>query len=146
MKYHRMLTLCLTLIIISVTSVQAQTIQEIELPNELKKVLTNYETHWKNSDAKALASLFTEDGFILRPGHDLVKGRENIQTSYENAGGGDLVLRTYDYSVQGNLAYIIGGYTYGSRVKDMGKYTLTLKKINGNWLIHSDMDNGNSTN
>ncbi|MBO6620622.1 MAG: nuclear transport factor 2 family protein [Balneola sp.] len=124
----------------------AQEINPVELPEDLQQVLTNYETHWKNSDAKALASLFTEDGFILRPGHDLVKGRENIQTSYENVGGGDLVLRAYDYSVQGNLAYIIGGYTYGSRVKDMGKYTLTLKKINGNWLIHSDMDNGNSTN
>lgn len=127
-------------------SASAQEMNPVELPEDLQQVLTNYETHWKNSDAKALASLFTEDGFILRPGHDLVKGRENIQTSYENAGGGDLVLRAYDYSVQGNLAYIIGGYTYGSRVKDMGKYTLTLKKINGNWLIHSDMDNGNSTN
>lgn len=127
-------------------SASAQEINPVELPEDLQQVLTNYETHWKNSDAKALASLFTEDGFILRPGHDLVKGRENIQTSYENAGGGDLVLRAYDYSVQGNLAYIIGGYTYGSRVKDMGKYTLTLKKINGKWFIHSDMDNGNSTN
>ncbi len=144
MKYYRIITLGLALIIISVTSVQAQTIKEIELPSELKKVLTNYEKHWKNSDAKALASLFTEDGFILRPGYDLVKGRENIQTSYENAGGGDLVLRAYDYSVQGNIAYIIGGYTYGSRVKDMGKYTLTLKKVDGKWLIHSDMDNGNN--
>jgi ketosteroid isomerase-like protein len=142
--YYRIITLGLALIIISVTSVQAQTIKEIELPSELKKVLTNYEKHWKNSDAKALASLFTEDGFILRPGYDLVKGRENIQTSYENAGGGDLVLRAYDYSVQGNIAYIIGGYTYGSRVKDMGKYTLTLKKVDGKWLIHSDMDNGNN--
>lgn len=144
MKYYRIITLGLALIIISVTSVQAQTIKEIELPSELKKVLTNYEKHWENNDAKALASLFTEDGFILRPGYDLVKGRENIQTSYENAGGGDLVLRAYDYSVQGNIAYIIGGYTYGSRVKDMGKYTLTLKKVDGTWLIHSDMDNGNN--
>lgn len=144
MKYYRIITLGLALIIISVTSVQAQTIKEIELPRELKKVLTNYEKHWEKSDAKALASLFTEDGFILRPGYDLVKGRENIQTSYENAGGGDLVLRAYDYSVQGNIAYIIGGYTYGSRVKDMGKYTLTLKKVDGKWLIHSDMDNGNN--
>ncbi|MBR9919131.1 nuclear transport factor 2 family protein [bacterium] len=127
-------------------SASAQEINPVELPEDLQQVLTNYETHWKNSDAKALASLFTEDGFILRPGHDLVKGRKNIQTSYENVGGGDLVLRAYDYSIQENLAYIIGGYTYGSRVKDMGKYTLTLKKINGNWLIHSDMDNGNSTN
>ncbi len=135
-----------TILFFVAISASAQEINPVELPEDLQQVLTNYETHWKNSDSKALASLFTEDGFILRPGHDLVKGRKNIQTSYENVGGGDLVLRAYDYSVQENLAYIIGGYTYGSRVKDMGKYTLTLKKINGNWLIHSDMDNGNSTN
>lgn len=135
-----------TILFFVAISASAQEIKPVELPEDLQQVLTNYETHWKNSDAKALASLFTEDGFILRPGHDLVKGRENIQTSYENAGGGDLVLRAYDYSVQGDLAYIIGGYTYGSRVKDMGKYTLTLKNIDGKWLIHSDMDNGNSAN
>lgn len=146
MKHHRIIALGLALIIISVTSVQAQSIQQIELPNELKKVLTNYETHWKNSDAKGLASLFTEDGFILRPGYDIVKGRDKIEESYQNAGGGDLVLRAYDYSIQGNIAYIIGGYTYGSRVNDMGKYTLTLKKVDGTWLIHSDMDNGNGGN
>jgi len=133
-----------TILFFVAISASAQEIKPVELPEDLQQVLTNYETHWKNSNAKALASLFTKDGFILRPGHDLVKGRENIQTSYENAGGGDLVLRAYDYSVQGNLAYIIGGYTYGSRVKDMGKYTLTLKNIDGKWLIHSDMDNGNN--
>ena len=132
------------LLLTIVISVSAQEIQQVELPSDLQQVLTNYETHWKNSDAEALASLFTEDGFILRPGYDLVKGRDNIEKSYENAGGGDLVLRAYDYSIQGNLAFIIGGYTYGTRVKDMGKYTLTLKKVDGNWFIHSDMDNGNS--
>lgn len=134
------------ILLLTVISATAQELKPIDLPDELQEVLTNYETHWKNSDAKKLASLFTENGFILRPGYDLVKGRENIQTSYENAGGGDLVLRAYDFSIQGNLAYIIGGYTYGSRVKDMGKYTLTLKKVDGKWLIHSDMDNGNGGN
>lgn len=134
------------ILLLTVISATAQELKPIDLPDELQEVLTNYETHWKNSDAKKLASLFTKNGFILRLGYDLVKGRENIQTSYENAGGGDLVLRAYDYSIQGNLAYIIGGYTYGSRVKDMGKYTLTLKKTDGKWLIHSDMDNGNGAN
>ncbi len=136
----------IVILLFTVISASAQELKPIDLPDELQEMLTKYETHWKNNDAKALASLFTEDGFILRPGYDLVKGRENIQTSYENAGGGDLVLRAYDYSIQGNLAYIIGGYTYGTRVKDMGKYTLTLKKIDGKWLIHSDMDNGNGGN
>jgi ketosteroid isomerase-like protein len=146
MRYLQITFFALTLIIITTEIVGAQSIQKIELPDELEEVLTNYETHWRNSNAKKLASLFTEDGFILRPGYDMVKGRDNIERSYQNAGGGDLVLRAYDYSVQNDLAYIIGGYTYGNRVKDMGKYTLILKKINGKWLIHSDMDNGNSSN
>lgn len=134
----------ITILLFTVISASAQELKPIELPPDLQQVLTDYETHWRNSDAKALASLFTEDGFILRPGHDLVKGRENIEESYKNAGGGDLVLRAYDYSIQGDIGFIIGGYTYGSRVKDMGKYTLTMKKIDGKWLIHSDMDNGNN--
>lgn len=121
----------------------AQQAQKVTLPDHLQVVLTNYETHWENSDAKALALLFTENGFILRPGNSLIQGRDHIEKNYANSGG-DLVLRAYDFQQENDLAFIIGGYTYGNRTEDVGKYTLVLKKIADKWLIHSDMDNGNN--
>ena len=121
----------------------AQQPLSIELPDELHRVLTDYETYWQNNDAEALASLFTENGFILRPRKTPTRGRELIQEAYQNSGG-DLRLSAYDYQINGNLAFIIGGYTYGERTEDVGKFTLVLKKVDKNWLIHSDMDNGNS--
>ena len=133
------------LLILCGKTILARQIPEIKLPADLQIVLTNYETHWENNDAKALSMLFTEDGFILRPGYEIVKGRTKIEDSYKSSGG-DLVLKAYDYQIEKNLAYILGGYTYGNRTEDMGKYTLVLKKVKDKWLIHSDMDNGNSGN
>jgi len=47
--------------------------------------------------------------------------------------------------LDGNLAIIIGAYTYGVAAnQDRGKFTLTLKRKSKSsaWLIYSDMDNG----
>lgn len=142
MKRHYFILPVILLIAIS-PLLPAQQPPSVELPNELQKVLTDYETHWKNNDAKALANLFTEDGFILRPRNNPTRGRAHIEEAYQSSGG-DLRLSAYDFHIDGNLAYILGGYTYGNRTEDVGKFTLVLKKIAGVWLIHSDMDNGNN--
>ena len=132
-----------TTIIFTSPLIHAQATLSVELPDELRKVLTDYETHWANSDAEALANLFTEDGFILRPRNFPTRGRTDIEEAYQNSGG-DLRLSAYDFGIDGNLGFILGGYTYGNRTEDVGKFTLVLKKVEGRWLIHSDMDNGNS--
>ena len=51
----------------------------IELPAELKRVLTDYEKAWTARDAKALAALFTEDGFVLTNGQPMARGRAAIE-------------------------------------------------------------------
>ena len=120
----------------------SQEVRQIELPRELRVVLDNYQNGWSSKDAGALAALFTEDGFILRPGHSAVRGRVNIKKAYEGSGGA-LSLHAFDYAINGDLAIILGGYTDIKGNQDFGKFTLTLKKVDGIWLIHSDMDNGN---
>ncbi|MEQ9310249.1 MAG: nuclear transport factor 2 family protein [Balneolaceae bacterium] len=135
--------LSLILLLLTTEVVLAQQTPSVELPDELQQVLTNYETHWKDNDATALANLFTEDGFILRPRNTPTRGRLKIEEAYQSSGG-DLRLSAYDFHIEGNLAFIIGGYTYGNRTEIAGKFTLVLKKVNEKWLIHSDMDNGNS--
>lgn len=114
----------------------------VDLPDELVRVLRDYEKHWENSNAARLASLFAEDGYILRPNKPIIKGRSNIEEAYQTAGG-RLVLEAYDYSIDGTTGYIIGGYKGHENWPAIGKFILTLRKEEGKWMITADMDNRN---
>jgi ketosteroid isomerase-like protein len=115
----------------------------VTLPPALARVLTDYETAWKAGDAAALSLLFAEDGFVLAQGRTPVKGRAAIQKLYTHPGS-PLSLRAFAYATNGDVGYIIGGYSAGQGKPDDGKFTLTLRKSeDGRWLIVSDMDNSN---
>ncbi|HXV12971.1 MAG TPA: DUF4440 domain-containing protein [Candidatus Krumholzibacteria bacterium] len=126
-----------------VPAVETKPLPSIELPKDLARVLTDYETGWRNKDEKALASLFTEDGFVLSSGNPPVRGRAAIEKHYQESGGA-LSLRALEYATNGDTGFIIGAYTYEGQKGDVGKFTLTLAKgKGGRWLIVSDMDNSN---
>lgn len=114
----------------------------IVLPPELARVLTDYEAAWKAGDSNALALLFTEDGFVLPSGQLPVRGRSAIRKLYSRSGS-PLSLRSFAYGMKGEVGYIIGGYSSERGKTDDGKFTLTLRKTGGRWLIVSDMDNSN---
>ena len=118
-------------------------IPSVQLSPELDRVLRDYERAWIARDASALAALFTPDGFVLRPGHPPVRGRAEIQRSYQNAGG-PLSLRALAVEQSGPIAYIIGAYGPKADAPDAGKFILTLQRdAEGRWLIAADMDNDN---
>ncbi len=123
----------------------AQPLPDAALPATLDRVLRDYEQAWRSGDAKALAALFAENGFVLQSNQLPVRGRSAIEAAYAGQGGSPLRLRALAYSVEGSTGYIIGAYRYGNNVGDTGKFTLTLKRVgDGPWLIFSDMDNGNA--
>ena len=117
----------------------------IDLPPELSRVLTDYETAWQSRDEHALAALFTPDGFVMSSGRPPAHGRAAITERYADSGG-PLALRAYAFAVADSLGYIIGGYARQRGEPDSGKFTLTLRRAadDGRWLIVSDMDNGNA--
>ncbi len=116
----------------------------VELPPALARVLTDYEAAWGKRDARALAALFAEDGFVLSSGVPPVRGRARIAAHYRGRGG-PLALRALAYATEGSVGYIIGGFARRHGDPDIGKFTLTLRRVaDGRWLIMSDMDNGNS--
>jgi ketosteroid isomerase-like protein len=115
----------------------------ISLPAELQRVLTDYETAWRNKDAAGLSQLFTEDGFVLSPGEEMVRGRAAIMKIYAGWGG-PLFLRAVAFATNGDVGYIVGGFSHQQGAADDGKFTLTLRKeALGRWLIFSDMDSSN---
>lgn len=122
---------------------------DVPLPAPLERVLRDYERHWRAGDAAALALLFAEGGFILQNHRPPVRGRQNIQSTYEalfqGKGGGPLRLRALAYTVDETTGILIGAYGY-DRPGDVGKFTLTLHREPGQpWLIFSDMDNQNAS-
>lgn len=130
-------------LVLLAAAVHAQDVPSVTLPAELARVLTDYEAAWQRKDARALAALFTEDGWVLSNGRPAVQGRAAIEAHYRNQGG-PLSLRAFAYSTDGATGYIIGGYARQQGEPDIGKFTLTLRRFsNGRWLILSDMDNGN---
>jgi len=115
----------------------------VKLPEELARVLTDYEAAWQSRDAAGLARLFAEDGFVLPNGGPPVRTRAAIQKHYAGAGG-PLALRAIAFAAEGRVGYIIGGYGPAPGQPDSGKFTLTLRKgSDGRWLIMSDMDSVN---
>lgn len=115
----------------------------VALPEPLARVLADYEAAWQRKDARALAALFAEDGFVLSSGTPPVRGRAQIERHYAGHGG-PLALRALAYATEGSLGYIIGGFSRARGEPDIGKFTLTLRRQADRWMIISDMDNGNA--
>lgn len=115
----------------------------VELPAELQRVLDDYERAWGARDGAAIAALFHPEGFLMVPGRPPVQGRTAIEAHYRGRGG-PLSLRAIAYAMEGDVGWIIGGYSPAPDLPDGGKFSLTLRKgPAGRWLIVTDMDNGN---
>lgn len=124
-------------------SSSAAQLPSVELPRDLARVLTDYETEWRRGGA-AVAQLFTEDGFVLSSGRPPTRGRTAIAEHYGTGGGGPLSLRALAFAAEGGVGYIIGAYTTERGTPDVGKFTLTLRRRpDGRWMIVSDMDSPN---
>ncbi len=112
------------------------------LPPGIQRVLNNYTQAWSKKDATMLSSLFTHDGFVLPNNQPPVRGRAAIKEYYQKAGG-PLYLRAIAYKQADDIAFVIGGYAEAKGKPELGKFTLSLQKINNTWFIFSDMDNRN---
>jgi ketosteroid isomerase-like protein len=118
-------------------------LETITLPPELDRVLRDYEEAWRAGDEAQLASLFTEDGFVMSNGVPPVRGREAIAQQYA-AFQGPLTLAALAYSTGDSVGYIVGTYGGSDPATHQGKYVLALRRDStGTWLIAADMDNTN---
>ncbi|HJQ98758.1 MAG TPA: SgcJ/EcaC family oxidoreductase [Candidatus Polarisedimenticolaceae bacterium] len=135
--------LALSLLPVRAQQTSPSAMPTVQLPGNLQRVLTDYEDAWQKKDAKALATLFAPNAFVLPNGSAPARGRDAIERHYTGSGG-PLSLRPLAYATNGNLGYIIGAYGRSKDAPDEGKFTLVLTRdAKGRWLILSDMDNLN---
>ena len=136
-------TALLALLLPAVAAAQdaPRALPSVDLPPTLERVLRDYERAWAAGDAAGLATLFTEDGFVLSNGAEPIRGRDAIRRKYANAGG-PLRLRALGYATADTVGYIVGAYRYGDATVDGGKFVLALRREpGGRWLIAADIDN-----
>jgi len=102
-------------------------------------------------DASALASLYTEDTTLLPPPNaPMIKGREGVEAYWATGfqqGFKELVLTTVEVMAMGDMVCEIGNAdaTFQPEgmeaFKDIGKYLVIWKNVDGTWKIYIDIYN-----
>lgn len=102
---------------------------------------------FRRGDAAGLASLYTADGQILPPYHNIITGRTNIQAFWQgllDTGLKTATLQTTEAKANGHFAVEVGRYTFldaDDRLRDAGKYVVVWRRDMDSWLLHQDIWN-----
>ena len=104
---------------------------------------------FRSGDAAALASLYTEDAWLISQTGDMFKGREGIEAFWAGAfqmGMKEVVLTTVDVMRMDDMVGEFGKADLTIKpegqdeIKDVGKYLVIWKKAaDGTWKLYADI-------
>ena len=107
--------------------------------------------NWVNAvrrgDAAGLATLYVEDGQLLAPSGEFLRGRREVQAYWQSridADVRDAELEMLDVDDYGDLVLERTRYTMRDeqgRVVDTGKYVLLWERVNGHLELYRDVLN-----
>ena len=111
----------------------------------------SYDRYFNGHFADSLAMQFTENGVMMAPGAPAIAGRDSIRaamTSMPGPPGSTLAMTTVEVAANGPIAVERGNYTFAvpaqgrtPAVNLAGKYLVRWHKVNGQWLIASQIWN-----
>ena len=120
----------------------------------IKAVADQYVKATLAGDAKAIASLYTEDAVEMPPNEPLIKGRAAIQQHYEKLFKmgkiSRFTLTHLETQSSGSIGYDVGTYNQsmmpegGSERAETGKYTVVLTRSGGEWKVAYAIYNSDS--
>ena len=111
----------------------------VGLPDDLQRVVQDYERAVRARDAASLAALFVEDG-LYSVATGWVRGREGIRAAAANEEPNDRPVRAHLFAIEDSVASITGSLSDGSgpSARDLGKVVFSLRRgADGRWLIAS---------
>ncbi len=123
--------------------------QTTDICNDIRKADDAFEKNFSQGNAAGLAELYTNDGMLLPPGSDFVKGREAIRDFWQgviNLGIKEAKVNILDVELQGDVVIEVGQYQLigaGGEAIDQGKYIVIWKQEEGRWKLHRDTWNTN---
>jgi ketosteroid isomerase-like protein len=142
----RSLALAIPVLLFTATAHARDLKTEIDMANQ------KFGAAYDKGDAAAIARLYTPQATIFPPGADMATGRDDIQKVWAGAIQSGLKftgLQTILVEQYGNAAREIGRFTAESpnaqkqMTKLVGKYVVIWKRLNGTWMLDSDIWNLN---
>jgi uncharacterized protein (TIGR02246 family) len=116
----------------------------------IQKLNDAWTAAFNKGDGAAVAAMYAQDAYVLPPGSDMIQGRDKIAAFWNQAAQqmGDVKLTTIDVQRLGrNAAREIGAVslkTKGDQPQEIvGKYAVVWRKINGQWMLATDIWNTN---
>jgi uncharacterized protein (TIGR02246 family) len=116
----------------------------------IQKLNDAWSAAFNRGDGAAVAAMYAEDAYVLPPGADMIQGRDKIAAFWGQAVQqmGDIKLTTIDVLKLGrNAAREVGtvtAKTKGASPQDIvGKYAVVWRRIDGQWLLATDIWNTN---
>ncbi len=105
---------------------------------------------FNKGDAAAIAAMYSADAYVLPPGHEIVKGRAEVESFWKAATQqlGNAKLVVVDVAPLGaSAAREIGTFSFETKAQPpqpvVGKYVVLWRKIGGRWLLATDIWNSN---
>ncbi len=103
-----------------------------------------WESARANSDAEAIAKMYTEDAQVMPPNAPLVEGRSAIRAYYRNVFESTAAPAKYDEReviVFGDMTYRQGIYELAmpDGRTEYGKFMQLWKNVDGDWKLHRAM-------
>jgi len=115
---------------------------------EIRGIPQDLSTAWAHADARAMADLFAEDGDLVIPSGDFLRGRSAIQNFYRSVfehgyAGSQAGSEIKRIRVTGAMAVVDGGWSItgardaagAPRPAEQGLFTAVLKKQGGKWHV-----------
>lgn len=142
----RYIIIAIPLLLLSATAHARDVRSDIEAANQ------KFGAAYAKGDAAAIARLYTPHATVFPPGSDMVTGRDGIQKVWADAIQSGLKitgLQTVSVEQYGNAAREIGRFTAEApnaqkqMAKLNGKYVVVWKRVNGTWMLDSDIWNLN---
>ena len=121
--------------------------QSTEIHDAIAAANEDFMAAFKRGDAAGLAALNTENGQILPPNSDFVKGKQAVQAFWQalfDMGIKEAKLNIVEVESHGDTAIEISKFTLhgeGGQVLDNGKYIVIWKQTEENWRLHRDIFN-----
>ena len=149
MKFNHFFVVVILMVVLLGVQCTTQIDQE-KVREEIATANDDFMALYGAGDVAGLAALYTEDGMILPPNGDFVKGAEAIQGFWQammdmGIKGAKLeiieVEGFVDTAIEVSKCKLLDGE---GQVLDQGKYIVIWKKVDGEWKLHRDIFNSST--
>lgn len=112
------------------------------------QVINAYLDAYRRNDPNSIAGLYSRDAVLLPPGHELVRGRDDIRAYWSRGMEAGFAMDTLRIEVAGGSGYVVGRYYVPPDEDDdaeTGKFIIAFRREpDGVWRITADIWNADT--